>query len=55
MMAQVLPLVVEKKLPFTDIITHRLPLGSGVEAYAMFSERREGVVKVMLDPWAVDE
>ena len=35
------------------IITHRgMPLSQGVEAYAMFAARRDGCVKVTLDPWA---
>lgn len=32
------------------VITHRLPMSAGVEAYAMFAARRDGCVKVVLDP-----
>jgi hypothetical protein len=51
-MERLLPLVRAKRWPFTDIITHRLPLSQGVEAYRMFEAREEGVVKIVLDPWA---
>lgn len=32
------------------LISHRLPLSEGVEAYRMFAERREGCTKVVLMP-----
>ena len=32
------------------LISHRLPLSQGVEAYSMFAERREGCTKVVLLP-----
>lgn len=51
-MQQLLPLVQAKAWPFTAIISHRMPLQQGVEAYKMFAERREGVIKIVLDPWA---
>ncbi len=31
------------------VFTHRLPLGKGAEAYALFDARSDGVMKVMLD------
>lgn len=34
------------------IITHRLPLSRGPEAYQLFEARAEGWVKVVLEPWA---
>jgi hypothetical protein len=37
-MQQLLPLVQAKAWPFTDIISHRMPLQQGVEAYKMFAE-----------------
>jgi hypothetical protein len=52
MMERLLPLVRAKRWPFTDIITHRLPMSDGVRAYEMFEGREEGVIKVVLDPWA---
>lgn len=51
-MQQLLPLVEARKWPFTDIITHRLPLSQGVEAYRMFDKKLDGCIKVVLDPWA---
>jgi len=33
-----------------ELISHRLPLSEGVEAYRMFAERREGCTKVVLLP-----
>lgn len=32
------------------LISHRLPLADGVEAYRMFAERRDGCTKVVLSP-----
>jgi threonine dehydrogenase-like Zn-dependent dehydrogenase len=51
-MEQLLPLVQSKQWPFTDIITHKLPLSQGVEAYRMFDKKLDGCIKVVLDPWA---
>ena len=34
----------------SGLISHRLPLSEGVEAYRMFAERREGCTKVVLMP-----
>lgn len=34
------------------VVTHRLPLSQASEAYAMFREKRDGCVKVVLDPAA---
>eukprot|EP00775_Hariotina_reticulata_P006057 gene6057-6295_t len=50
-MSKLLPLVQQKAWPFTDIITHRLPLTQGVEAYQMFDQKLDGCIKVVLDPW----
>jgi len=51
-MEKLLPLVQQKQWPFTDIITHTLPLSQGVEAYHMFDKKLDGCIKVVLDPWA---
>lgn len=40
-----------RKWPFADIITHRLPLSQGVEAYRMFDQKRDGCIKVVLEPF----
>eukprot|EP00878_Enallax_costatus_P018283 GHUV01019240.1.p1 GENE.GHUV01019240.1~~GHUV01019240.1.p1 ORF type:complete len:322 (+),score=18.99 GHUV01019240.1:744-1709(+) len=51
-MEKLLPLVLNKEWPFTDIITHRVPLRQGAEAYQMFDKKLYGCIKVVLDPWA---
>jgi threonine dehydrogenase-like Zn-dependent dehydrogenase len=33
------------------VFTHRLPMSQGAEGYEMFAARRDGCVKVALDPW----
>ncbi len=35
------------------VITHRMPLDDAPEAYRMFREKRDGCIKVVLDPWGV--
>jgi 2-desacetyl-2-hydroxyethyl bacteriochlorophyllide A dehydrogenase len=47
---ELIPLVRFGRLRPERVITHRLPLSRGTEAYALFDERREGVLKVLLDP-----
>jgi threonine dehydrogenase-like Zn-dependent dehydrogenase len=49
-----LPLVSDGADPLDvlDLRTHRLPLERAPEAYAMFQAKRDGCVKVVLDPWA---
>jgi threonine dehydrogenase-like Zn-dependent dehydrogenase len=34
------------------VATHRMPLTQAAEAYAMFREKRDGCIKVVLDPAA---
>ncbi|GAA5158788.1 MULTISPECIES: zinc-dependent alcohol dehydrogenase [Amycolatopsis] len=50
----VLPLVQDGADPLgvTDLATHRLPLDDAPEAYRMFQEKRDGVIKVLLRPSA---
>jgi threonine dehydrogenase-like Zn-dependent dehydrogenase len=38
------------KIKLDDIITHRLPLSEAPRAYEIFSEKKEGCVKVVLKP-----
>jgi len=38
------------RYPLDALVTHRLPLSGGPDAYRMFGERRGGVVKVAFDP-----
>ena len=40
------------KIDPTFVVTHRLPLSQAAEAYDMFRNKREGCVKVVLDPAA---
>jgi S-(hydroxymethyl)glutathione dehydrogenase/alcohol dehydrogenase len=40
----------EGKMKLHDIITHRLPLGEAPRAYEIFSEKKDGCVKVVLKP-----
>jgi threonine dehydrogenase-like Zn-dependent dehydrogenase len=44
------PLVQAGKLRLVDTFTHRLPLSQAAEAYELFDSRRDGVLKVLLDP-----
>ncbi|KAG2433046.1 hypothetical protein HXX76_008773 [Chlamydomonas incerta] len=39
-------------LPWRRIFTHRMPLSQGPQAYDMFSRRADGIIKIVLDPWA---
>ncbi len=44
------PLVASGRLAPECVFTHRMGLSEGAEAYRLFAERREGVMKVLLDP-----
>lgn len=44
------PLVASGRLRPEEVVTHRLPLSQAAEAYDLFDARRDGVLKVMLDP-----
>ncbi len=47
-----LDLIAEGKIDPSFIITHRLPLSRAADAYALFAEKRQGCIKVVLDPAA---
>ncbi|NMR21293.1 zinc-dependent alcohol dehydrogenase [Cellulomonas fimi] len=49
---EILPLVADVTDPLgvLDLRTHRLPLEQAPEAYAMFQAKRDGCIKVVLDP-----
>ena len=49
-MNKILPLLAERQLNLTDLITHKMPLSEGAEAYKIFSERRAGYGKILLQP-----
>lgn len=45
-----LPLIASGRLQPEDVFTHRMGLSEAAEAYAMFDQRADGVMKVLLDP-----
>jgi 2-desacetyl-2-hydroxyethyl bacteriochlorophyllide A dehydrogenase len=47
-MERLLPLVQKSKYDLTAIISHRLPLSHGVEAYKIFDQKHDGCIKVVL-------
>jgi len=49
-MERLVPLVLSRRYPLRDVISHRLPLAQGVEGYEMFAARRQGCTKVVLSP-----
>lgn len=53
-MDRLLPLVQSGKYDITAVISHRLPLSAGPEAYRMFDSRAEGCTKVVFSPWPWD-
>ncbi len=46
------PLLVEGRLAPERVFTHRMALSDGAKAYELFASRRDGVLKVLLDPSA---
>jgi threonine dehydrogenase-like Zn-dependent dehydrogenase len=48
---RLLPLLTGSKYDFTSIITHRMSLKEGVEAYDIFDRKLDGCIKVVLNPW----
>jgi len=51
-MAPLFRLIEEKKIDPSVVITHRIPLSRAAEAYPLFIEKRDGCIKVVLDPAA---
>lgn len=47
---RLLPLIEQRKLDPTEIISHRLSLDEGVTGYRIFAEHKENVLKVVLTP-----
>jgi threonine dehydrogenase-like Zn-dependent dehydrogenase len=49
---EILPLLTGEGDPLgvDDLASHRLPLDDGPEAYAMFQEKRDGAIKILLQP-----
>ena len=46
------PLLAEGRLQPDFVFTHEMALGEGSDAYALFDSRKDGVLKVLLDPSA---
>lgn len=49
-MAHVIPLVVDGRIRVRELITHHFPLSSFQEALDTFNERRDGALKVIVQP-----
>jgi threonine dehydrogenase-like Zn-dependent dehydrogenase len=49
---KLLDLIRKGRIDPSFVVTHRLPLSQASEAYAMFREKRDGCIKVVLDPAA---
>lgn len=49
-MERLLPFVLDGSLRHMEIVSHVLPLGEAPEAYAMFAEKRDQAIKVLLVP-----
>ena len=47
---EILRLIAEGKLDTSPLVTHTFPLSRADEAYALFEDRRDGVIKVALKP-----
>jgi L-iditol 2-dehydrogenase len=48
---EVVPLVLDGRVPVGRLITHRFPLSAAAEAIATFQERRDGALEVLMHPW----
>jgi hypothetical protein len=46
--AEILHLIEESKIDTTPLITHRFPLNEIEEAYRIFENKRDGVIKVAI-------
>jgi threonine dehydrogenase-like Zn-dependent dehydrogenase len=49
-LGQLLPLVVENRVPMTHIITHTLPLKDALHGYDLFTKKLDSAIKVLLKP-----
>ncbi len=49
-MRRLMAMVERGRLDLTPLLTHRMKLDDIVEAYALFAERRDGVLKVAIEP-----
>jgi L-iditol 2-dehydrogenase len=49
-MRHVIPLVADGRIRVNELHTHTFPLSEFGEALATFNERREGAIKVIVEP-----
>ncbi len=49
-MEELLPLVAEGRFPLSSVISHRMTLEDGPDAYALFDEKGDGCTKAVLAP-----
>ena len=49
-MERLIPVVQSGKYDLSSIVSHRLPLSEGQNAYRMFDEKTDGCTKVVLTP-----
>ena len=49
-MRRLMSVVKAKRLPFRELITHTFSLASIEEAYELFAQQRDGVMKVAIRP-----
>lgn len=49
-MRRLIEMVRHGRLDLRPLLTHRFPLDRIVDAYALFGERRDGVMKVAITP-----
>jgi 2-desacetyl-2-hydroxyethyl bacteriochlorophyllide A dehydrogenase len=49
-MHRLMALIESGRLDPTELITHRMPLSEAVAGYELFAERRDGVLKIILEP-----
>jgi threonine dehydrogenase-like Zn-dependent dehydrogenase len=47
-MEKLLPAVLSKKYNYSAIVSHRMDLKDGVDAYTMFSKKTDNCVKIIL-------
>lgn len=48
--AEILQLIAEGKIDTTPLITHRFPFSQIEEAYRIFEQKLDGVIKVAITP-----
>ena len=49
-MRRLMSVIKAKRLPFRDLVTHTFPLDRIEEAYELFANQRDGVMKVAIRP-----